>query len=207
LQEQSTCKLSKLVNIEKSCKGVRKSRHGIIGGRKSKGTSHVACIQTCKSCDKWFENHFYGYYKSLWGLPFKPWSIGLLFAWYSWFGNMERCIAWIEKWTKYNREFWQWNDLENFTNFLWPHQDMFLDIACFFVGFKKSTFCRVYWNGDDSSNLMLILQNLKDKFLIKWAEDGSLYMHEQLRNMGQNIATKVIMSQFIAKELGLSNTY
>jgi len=64
------------------------------------------------------------------------------------------------------------------------HQDMFLDIACFFVGFKKKTFCRVYWNGDDPSNLMLILQNLKDRSLMKWAEDGSLYMHEQLRDMG-----------------------
>jgi hypothetical protein len=77
------------------------------------------------------------------------------------------------------------------------HQDMFLDIACFFVGFQKSSFCRVYWNGDDS--WMLILQNLKDRSLIKWAEDGSLYMHEQLRDMGQNIATEVIMSRFIWK--------
>jgi hypothetical protein len=76
---------------------------------------------------------------------------------------------------------------------------MFLDIACFFVGFKKKTFCRVYWNGDDPSNLMLILQNLKDRSLMKWAEDGSLYMHEQLRDMGRNIATNVTMSRFIWK--------
>jgi hypothetical protein len=76
---------------------------------------------------------------------------------------------------------------------------MFLDIACFFVGFKKSTFCRVYLNGNDSSSPMLMLQNLKDRSLIKWAEDGSLYMHEQLRDMGQNIATKVTMSRFIWK--------
>ncbi len=79
------------------------------------------------------------------------------------------------------------------------HQNMFLDIACFFVGFKKSTFCRVYLNGNDSSSPMLMLQNLKDRSLIKWAEDGSLYMHEQLRDMGQNIATKVTMSRFIWK--------
>jgi len=79
------------------------------------------------------------------------------------------------------------------------HQDMFLDIACFLVGFKKSTFCRVYWNGNDPSNFMLILQNLKDRYLIKWAEDGSLYMHEQLRDMGRNIATEVTMSRFIWK--------
>jgi hypothetical protein len=46
---------------------------------------------------------------------------------------------------------------------------------------------------------MLILQNLKVRSLIKWAEDGSLYMHEQLRDMGQNIATEVTMSRFIWK--------
>jgi energy-coupling factor transporter ATP-binding protein EcfA2 len=79
------------------------------------------------------------------------------------------------------------------------HQDMFLDIACFFTNFKKSTICRVYWNGDYSSSPMLMLQNLKDRSLIKWAEDGSLYMHEQLRDMGRNIATKVTMNRFIWK--------
>jgi molybdopterin-guanine dinucleotide biosynthesis protein len=77
------------------------------------------------------------------------------------------------------------------------HQDMFLDIACFFVGFKESSFCRVYWNGDDSSSLML--QNLKDRSLIKCVEDGSLYMHEQLQDMGRNIVTEVIMNRFIWK--------
>jgi energy-coupling factor transporter ATP-binding protein EcfA2 len=79
------------------------------------------------------------------------------------------------------------------------HQDMFLDIACFFTGFKKKTFCRVYWNGDDSLNPILMLQNLKDRSLINWAEDGSLYMHEQLRDMGRNIAMEVTMSRFIWK--------
>jgi hypothetical protein len=79
------------------------------------------------------------------------------------------------------------------------HQNMFLDIACFFVGFKKKTFCRVYWNADDSSSPMLGLQNLTDRSFIKWAEDGSLYIHEQLRDMGRNIAMKVTMSRFIWK--------
>jgi hypothetical protein len=55
-------------------------------------------------------------------------------------------------------------------------QDGLLDIACFFNGFKKNTFCWV-WRGDDSS-LMLGLQNLKDRSLTKWAKDGVLYMHE-----------------------------
>ncbi|CAM6071740.1 unnamed protein product, partial [Sphagnum tenellum] len=70
-------------------------------------------------------------------------------------------------------------------------KNMFLDIACFFTDFKKKTFCRVYWNANDSSSPMLILQNLKHRSLIKWAEDDSLYMHEQLRDMGQNIAMEV----------------
>ncbi|CAK9227836.1 unnamed protein product [Sphagnum troendelagicum] len=78
-------------------------------------------------------------------------------------------------------------------------QDMFLDIACFFIGFKKTMFRRVYWNADGSSSPMLRLQNLKDRSLIKWAKDGSFYMHEQLRNMGRNIATEVTMNRFIWK--------
>jgi energy-coupling factor transporter ATP-binding protein EcfA2 len=77
------------------------------------------------------------------------------------------------------------------------HQNMFLDIACFFNGFKKNTFCRV-WSGDNSSPI-LGLQNLKDRSLIKWGKDGVLYMHEQLRDMGQNIAMEVPMSRFIWK--------
>jgi energy-coupling factor transporter ATP-binding protein EcfA2 len=79
------------------------------------------------------------------------------------------------------------------------HQDMFLDIACFFASFNKSTFCRVYWNGDDSLSPMLMLQNLKDRSLIKWAKDGGLYMHDQLRDMGRNIATEVTMTRFMWK--------
>jgi hypothetical protein len=46
---------------------------------------------------------------------------------------------------------------------------------------------------------MLRLHNLKDKSLIKWAKDGSLYMHEQLQNMGRVIAMEVTMNRFIWK--------
>jgi hypothetical protein len=97
-----------------------------------------------------------------------------------------------------NETFWKTLRI-SYDQMIKTHQDMFLDIACFFVGFKKSSFYRVYWNGNDSSSLMLILQNLIDRSLIKWAEDGSLYMHEQLRDMGRNIATEVTMSRFIWK--------
>jgi hypothetical protein len=76
---------------------------------------------------------------------------------------------------------------------------MFLDIACFFIGFKKKKFCQLYWNGDGSLNPMFKLQNLKDRSLIKWIEDGNLHMHEQLQDMGRNIATKITMNRFIWK--------
>jgi hypothetical protein len=96
-----------------------------------------------------------------------------------------------------NEMFWQTLQI-SYDHLYEEHQNMFLDIVCFFVGFKKSTICRVYWNGNDSSSPTLMLQNMKDRYLIKWVEDGNLYMHEQLRDMGQNIATKT-MNRFIWK--------
>jgi len=79
------------------------------------------------------------------------------------------------------------------------HQSLFLDIACFFNGFNESTLRRVYWNGNNSRGCMIGLQNLKDRSLIKWSKDGGLYMHEQLQDMGRNIAMEVTMSRFIWK--------
>ncbi len=78
------------------------------------------------------------------------------------------------------------------------HQNMFLDIACFFIGFKETTLCQMY-NVYDSCSPMLILQNLKERNLIKWAEDGGLYMHEQLQDMGRNIAMAEPMNRFMWK--------
>ncbi|KAH8949044.1 hypothetical protein BDL97_10G009400, partial [Sphagnum fallax] len=78
------------------------------------------------------------------------------------------------------------------------HQNMFLDIACFFGGLKISTICRA-WSGD-YEHPKFELQNLQHKSLIKWAKDGILYIHDQLRDMGQNIAMELpIMNRFIWK--------
>jgi hypothetical protein len=75
------------------------------------------------------------------------------------------------------------------------HQNMFLDIACFLCGLKISTICRV-WSG----NRKLELHNLQHRSLVEWAQDGILYIHEQLQNMGQNIARELpIMNRFIWK--------
>jgi len=44
------------------------------------------------------------------------------------------------------------------------------------------------------------LQNLQDRSLIQWVEGEILYIHEQLRNMGQNIAMEYpLMNRFIWK--------
>jgi hypothetical protein len=75
---------------------------------------------------------------------------------------------------------------------------MFLDIACFLGGLKINTICRA-WNGDYSSP-KLGLQNLQDRSLIEQGEGGILYIHDQLRDMGQNIAMKLpFMNRFVWK--------
>jgi energy-coupling factor transporter ATP-binding protein EcfA2 len=78
------------------------------------------------------------------------------------------------------------------------HQNMFLDIACFLGGLKISTICRA-WNGD-YLHPKFALQNLQHRSLIQQANSGILYIHEQLRDMGQNIAMELpITNRFIWK--------
>jgi energy-coupling factor transporter ATP-binding protein EcfA2 len=69
------------------------------------------------------------------------------------------------------------------------HQNMFLDIACFFGGLKVNTICRA-WNGD-YLDPKFGLQILQHRSLIEWTKGGILYIHEQLRNMGQNIVLEL----------------
>jgi hypothetical protein len=90
-----------------------------------------------------------------------------------------------------------WNVLKISYDYLdKQHENMFLDIACFFRGLKISTICRV-WSGDYEYPIFE-LQNLRHRSLIEWAEDGILYIHEQLQDMGQNIARELpIMNRMI----------
>jgi hypothetical protein len=56
------------------------------------------------------------------------------------------------------------------------------------------------WNGDYYLYPKFKLQNLQHRSLIRWVEGGILYIHEQLQNMGQNIAMEIpIMNRFIWK--------
>jgi len=78
------------------------------------------------------------------------------------------------------------------------HQNMFLDITCFFGDLKINTICRA-WSGD-YVNPKFGLQILKHRSLIEWIEGGILYIHEQLQDMGQNIAMELpSVNRFIWK--------
>jgi hypothetical protein len=78
------------------------------------------------------------------------------------------------------------------------HQNMFLDIACFFGGLKISTIYRA-WSGD-YLHPKFGLQNLQDRSLIDATKHGILYIHDQLRDMGQNITMKLPnMNRFVFK--------
>jgi hypothetical protein len=68
------------------------------------------------------------------------------------------------------------------------HQNMFLDFI-FLGGLKLSSIFRV-WN-KDYLHPKFELQNLQHRYLIQWAKDGILYVHEQLQDMGQNIAKEL----------------
>ncbi len=85
------------------------------------------------------------------------------------------------------------------------HQNMFLDIACFFGGLKISTIYRI-WSGDYLYP-KFALQNLRHRSLIQSIEGGILYIHEQLRDMAQYIAREPpIMNRFIWKS-NMSNFF
>jgi GTPase SAR1 family protein len=78
-----------------------------------------------------------------------------------------------------------WKSLEiSYKDLDQPEKDMFLDIACYFGGLKEIIALRI-WDSDSST---LELQNLKDRSLVKIKEDGNLFIHDQLRDMGRKFA-------------------
>jgi hypothetical protein len=134
------------------------------------------------------------------GPPFKSSSIGFFLC------NTKELKIWEgafsklktrQSFTRGNNNEELWNKLTISYEYLEKqHQNMFLDIACFLGGLKISIVCRV-WNGD-YLHQKFGLQNLQPRSLIQWAEGGILCIHEQLRNIGQNIAMELpIMNHFI----------
>jgi nucleoside-triphosphatase THEP1 len=63
-------------------------------------------------------------------------------------------------------------------------RDMFLDIACFFSGFKQKTIIRIW---DSSRSPRINLSNLQDRSFLKVGKNGEIIMHDQLRDLGRKI--------------------
>ncbi len=63
---------------------------------------------------------------------------------------------------------------------------MFLDIVCFLGGLNINKIYQL-WSGD-YSHPKFGLQNLQHRSLIHGVESGTLYIHDQLQDMRQNIA-------------------
>ncbi|XP_042509598.1 disease resistance protein L6-like isoform X3 [Macadamia integrifolia] len=74
-------------------------------------------------------------------------------------------------------------------------REIFLDIACFFIGMDKNIACYI-WDGSDFSPKAGI-ENLRLKSLVKIGEENELKMHDQLRDLGREI-----VRQESLKELG-----
>jgi hypothetical protein len=69
-------------------------------------------------------------------------------------------------------------------------QEMFLDIAFFLVGAPKDA-ALDFWNSDDYfSPASIALCKLIDRCLLKVDENGSLTMHDLLRDMGRDVVMK-----------------
>jgi energy-coupling factor transporter ATP-binding protein EcfA2 len=64
-------------------------------------------------------------------------------------------------------------------------RNMFLDVACFFCGFKLKTIIRVW---DSSRSPRINLSNLQNKSFLKVGKNGEIIIHDQLRDLGRKIA-------------------
>ncbi len=76
----------------------------------------------------------------------------------------------------------------------YEEQEMFLDIACFFIEYNSKFATGVtiqkalqIWKVSSQDSSMNSLQNLKDRSLVKVNDKGNLVMHDQLRDMGRQI--------------------
>ncbi|CAK9882025.1 unnamed protein product [Sphagnum jensenii] len=92
-----------------------------------------------------------------------------------------------------------WSKLRiSYDNLDKQHKNMFLDIACFLGGLKISTIYRTW--SEDYLHPKFRLQNLQHRSLIQQIEGGILYIHDQLRDMGQNFAMELQpMNRFVWK--------
>lgn len=73
-------------------------------------------------------------------------------------------------------------------------QEMFLDIACFFIGEKRDITVGIwddpYWKGS------LVFQNLESKCLVDVDSANRIHMHDQFRDLGRDIARGELPRRF-----------
>eukprot|EP00253_Pinus_taeda_P005444 PITA_05444 len=74
-------------------------------------------------------------------------------------------------------------------------QEMFLDIACFFTGEKRDITMRI-WD-DPSWKGSLGFQNLESKCLVDVDSANCIHMHDQLRDLGWDIARRELPHRFL----------
>ena len=67
-------------------------------------------------------------------------------------------------------------------------QEIFLDIACFFIGVNRDTAISI-WNGSGWKGRWGF-QNLQDKCLVEVDSSNVMHMHDQVRDMGRDVAEK-----------------
>ncbi|XP_056165276.1 disease resistance protein RUN1-like [Syzygium oleosum] len=96
--------------------------------------------------------------------------------------------VWEDMWRKLKKE--QHRDVKKILKISYDalenaHKEIFLDIACFFIG-KESKFAIYMWE-DCGFYASLGIEELKLRCLIKIDNYGELRMHDQLRDLGRNI--------------------
>ena len=67
-------------------------------------------------------------------------------------------------------------------------QEIFLDIACFFIGENRDTAIRV-WSGSGWAG-WLGLRNLENRCLVEVDSEDCIRMHDHLRDLGRSVAEK-----------------
>lgn len=74
----------------------------------------------------------------------------------------------------------------NYDNLVEKEKEIFLDIACFFIGIRKDTAIRI-WEGSGWQGYE-ILQNLEKKCVVEFDSKNRIRMHYHLRDLGRDLA-------------------
>jgi energy-coupling factor transporter ATP-binding protein EcfA2 len=146
-----------------------------------------------KPIHKGFENIFEKIVKACAGLPLSLEMMGGFLHAHMHLKVDDQLLIWEEALQKLNNMeplYGDKNDrLYNTLEFCYsalaePERNMFLDIACFFSGFKQKTIIRIWVS---SYPHRIGLSNLQDRSFLKVGKNGEIIIHDQLRDLGRKI--------------------